>query len=251
MSGIFKSVANLFAPAPVQNNTPANAAANPTTPGSTEARSDGSVAAIPPAGTGDKSPLENYKNLWDAPANPVAEPSLVPAMNVDPAAIRNVASTVNFVGTIDPALLARAGKGDNEALASVINQAVQAGYASSAGATAKIVEDALRKQETIFNEKVMPSVLRKHEISQRIATDNPMFSNPAAAPLIEGLKTQLQAKYPTATPEQISQHAQQYLTGFMGEYAASSGQQLSAIPKQSPSDKSDDWTKYFGVAADF
>lgn len=257
MAALGKSIMSFFTGPAIQQGqqgqvtTQQHAATNATVPGPTEVKSDGSIAAIPKAAEGSASPLANYKDMWDKSANPVQEPSLVPSMNVDPQAIQNVARGVNFVGAIDPALVEKAQKGDNSAFMQVINQAVQAGYASSAGATAKIVEDALKKQEKIFNEQVMPGKLRQHEITQKLAIENPIFNDPAARPILEAVKNQLNVKYPTASPEEIAQHAKQYLTGFAQTLVTGSGQQIvsNTSTKEGTGRNTEDWGAYFGEDA--
>jgi hypothetical protein len=232
------------------------AAGNPTIPNSTTPTSDGSTPAFPATAKGEASPLANYENLWTIDTTKATPtPTLTPAMTVDPTKIMEVARTMDFTKGLDAEVLSKASKGDVEALASLINGASQNAYAQGAMATTQIVRNAFSLQEKNFNESVMPSILRRHSISNAVA-ENPLSNNPAAAPLLQTLESQLAAKYPTASPAEIKTHAEQYLTGLATEIVR--GQGGTILPKDNAgndnpyglgSRKDEDWEKFFGVPA--
>jgi hypothetical protein len=244
-------------PSPTPNN-PGGPAANPTVPSASTINSDGSVAAIPAAATGDQSPLANYADLWAKPdpSKPApTAPTLVPNMQVDASKIMEAARGMNFSQGLDPALLARLEKGnDPEAVQLMVNAVAQNAYAQSAMATTRIVQSAMQLQEKNFNETVMPSVLRKFAVSSAVA-ENPISNDPAAAPLLQALESQLSQRYKEATPAEIKKHASDYLTGFAqavvranggiitnpADTLAANGNQMGMKAKEV------DWEKFFDV----
>jgi hypothetical protein len=226
--------------------TPAGNATNTTVPGASTPASNGSLPAIPAVSTGEASPLDGFQKLWqkeDTDAKPVSWTTNVTA---DPAKLKEVAAQADFVKQIDPAVMQQAAKGDPTALATAINLAAQAGFAQSAAATAGIVENALATQAANFRDVVVPDILRRNAISQEVRADNPLFQNPAVAPLLQSVESQMATKYPNSTPSQISQMAKDYLTGFSKELLGANGMEVtqrSATPAVSRGDT--DWEKYF------
>jgi len=221
--------------------------ANPSVPGDHTPTSDGKgPGAFPAAAEGEKSPLEGYKELWqkaDTDAKPV---STTTTMNVDPQKLLEAAKAVDFSKMIPAELREKIAKGDMEALAQAMNAVGQGAYAQSTAATAKIVEAALNKQADTFMNQVLPDVLKKAQISQGLASENPLFTNPAVAPMLDMVKTQLTTKFPTASPAEIQQKAQDFLMGFAQEVAGTNGKQITDIPKQPASSRGEtDWGKFF------
>lgn len=249
------------APAPVaepvpvaQTASPESVLANKTIPSSETGKSDGSLKAIPAAGEGDKSPLANFDGLWDPLDPKLAKetPSLKPNWNIDPAKIREGASKMNFAGAVPTAVMDKAIAGDKSAFAQAINLAAQAGFAKSAETTANLIQTALERQEEVFTNHVMPKLLREHNISNTIRADNPIFQNPAVAPVLAALEQQLTVKNPTSTPEDISRMAKEYLGGMAELVATANGQQIVAAvdpTKATKSKRETDWSKYFAPTA--
>lgn len=229
---------------------PVNADQNPAVPNSNTIQNmDGSgPAAIPKAAEGEQSPLENYKDLWQKSDNSPAEVSLVPSLVADPNKLMEAAGRIDFTKALNPELLSKAATGDASALAAVVNQAAQAGFAQSAAATTKIVEAALAQQEKAFHEKVMPDILRKHTINTTLGAENPLFENPAVKPMLDMAIQQFTVKYPTAAPAEIKRMAGEYLKGFAEEMAKASGKSLVDISSQETKNtarQDTDWEKFF------
>jgi len=237
-------------------STPAN---NQTIPNSTTPQSDGSVGAIPVAGQGNQSPLEGFAKLWDTPAAGVkpdpALTGLAPDLSFKPEDLMTAARGINFVDKIPQELLTKAGQGDSAALAQVINTAAQNGFAQSAGATARIVADVVKKQNDNFQNVILPKIFKDYEAGNAVRSAAPtLASNPAAAPMIAMLENQFRSTYPTATPDQIRQHAANYLDGFTNEYVKANGGTIVPKPNTEVADPfapksrgaETDWSKYFG-----
>lgn len=210
-------------PAPVASPHAVN---NSTVPTPNETPVIGNNA--PPAfGTGKdgKSSLEEYSKLWEVdPKNPGGIPNPVPAFNLSAEKLKEAAAQVDFTSSISPELFEKASKGDATAFAEVIKLAGQAGFAQAAATTGTIVEDALTKLSKNYDEKVIPEILRRHTSSTALrADDNPIYQDPAAAPMLKLVETQLANKYPTASAAEITQHAKAYLDGFIKKGAEGAG----------------------------
>lgn len=278
---LMSRIGSIFNPAPAANPNPAgiqqqppsaaqiqtgagiadpNAAGNnPLVPNATTPASTGTMVAIPAAGQGEKSPLAEYANLWQADPNAKPPTSITPALNFDATKMMEAARQVDFTKSIDPAILTAASKGDPAALATAISQATQAAIAQSAGITATILKQALTQQEHTLMTDVMPRLLREHNVNGAVAEGNPIFNNPAVAPMLSALESQLSAKYPTATAAEISVHAKSFLGGLAEEIVRGNGGQVLSsdgvkqAAKTGPAGQKiapeQDWSNYFGMTA--
>lgn len=209
---------------------------NPTVPNSTTPQSDGSVPAIPAAAKGDASPMSGYGKIWDTPVDPnTSAASLVPTFSVDPAKMLEAAKTIDFTKSMDPALLDAASKGDASALANIINSAAQAGYAQAATATISITNKMLSEQAKTFSEKYAPAMMRNESISRVVEKAIPLSQDPAFAPVVSALRTQLSNTYPTASAEEIATHTENYLQDFAKRAVESKGGKIQSAEELSTS----------------
>lgn len=238
---------------PPNPNDPTNKG-NATVPGANTVTSDGSIPAIPKAGEGETSPLEGFKDLWQAPGKdakrPATEGDLVPKLSVEPKKLLEAASKVDFVKHIPKEKLEAAAKGDVAALAEVINSAGQLGYAQSANATAALIEQALTRQAAVFKDQVMPEILRRHEVSASLQEDNPLFQNPAVKPVLDSIERQFLAKNPSASAAEVSKMAKEYVSVMASEILKANGMEVSEKPQQTQKGSTrgnTDWEKWFGV----
>lgn len=274
---LFPSLSELFSrPAPAaplsaaQNVTAQNAAAsnvtltpgngsgagdNPTVPNDTTLKSTGSPAAFPETKGGEASPLDGFKKLWEATPILSDATTLVPTITADPAAMMKAAQGMDFTKAMNPELLAAASKGDVAALAGVINQAAQAGYAQAAIATVNITKAALTQQAETFQTKYAPQMLRDNASREAITATIPLSADPAAAPIVEALRRQLSSTYPTATAAEIATHTDNYLAAFSQKAVELAGgrvqtkadlaSQLGNVHTRGDTD----WSNFFGVDA--
>lgn len=234
----------------------ANAAGNPTIPSSATPTSNGSVAAIPAVGQGDASPLANFKDLWKTDPNPTgtAQPTLVPNFNLDPKGIMEQSSKIDFTKHINPELLQKAVSGDGASLLAVINQAAQFGFANATMASGELVKNSLGSAQGILKDTILPAAMRQHQVSQAIDATNPIFQNPAVSPMLDMVKNQFAAKYPTAPADEIATLANKYLqdtanlivTGGGGTVVPK-GQGQSGNQTGFSSQPETDWGKFFNT----
>lgn len=229
--------------------TPATVAENKTVP-TGEPGTAGPVT-VTTATEGDANPFDKFADLWqtDPKAKPAAR--LNPKFEIDPAKIMDAVKGQNFSAAINKEALAKAAAGgDAEALAQVINEAVQAGVGIATTASMKNLETALAAQSDQFFKEVLPEQLRKHSISTTVQADNPAYSNPALQPMIKALEAQLAIKHPTATPAEITQFTKDYMLGASKEILAGTGMQIvetASTEAAKTAKEPQDWASYFGV----
>lgn len=169
-----------------------------------------------------KSPLADFADLWknDAPKEGEEAPtdwanpdSILPNIKVDPKKLYEMAQRIDFSKVMNPEKVKLALSGDQAAFGEVINSAVQHAYANMAMSSTRITEAMIKQMgPKIFG--ALPFHIRKHVVSDTVRADNPIFNNPAAAPLLEGLEAQMRVKYPTASAKEISEKAKKYVEDF-------------------------------------
>lgn len=196
------------APAPAQDQQKTSAEQNQTVPNS---------GNTPPANQdnqGDKSPLDKYQDLWKTDPNAAPKDSNI--FNVDQGKLMEAAGKMDFTSVIPKEIVEKVkagGEGSTEALLQAMNMASQLTFAQSTQTTAAVVESAVKQAREQFVAEI-PGILKSHGISDRLKEQNPLLSNPAAAPIVEGLKRQLVTKFPNATAKELSDMANEYLNNF-------------------------------------
>lgn len=241
-------------PAVVVDDAAAKAAAASSTPGTAASpnKEGTGPAAFPAAAVGDKSPLSGYDKLWETDPNATPTPTGVPAFNVDPKKLLDAAKNIDFTKVIPGDVLEKASKGDVAALGQAINVAAQAGYAQSAAATTRIVQEALTQQAKTFKTEIMPAILREHSVSQTLV-DESILTNPAVAPMVGAVKQQFSTKYPNASAAEIAKHTVEYFRDFSENFMKMQGYTVDKTDTKAvaaAAAKQEDWGKFFDVPND-
>lgn len=167
--------------------------------------------------TEPKSPFEEFNKLWEPVKS--AENAGKVTFNIDPVKVNAAAAGIDFTKSISPELMQKVAAGGPEAMQAmltVMNQVGQQAFAQSAMSNAKVMETALAQAR----ENIMPEIkdsVRRENIASTMRVDNPLYSNPAIAPLLTMLETQFASTFPTATPAEIRQKASAYLTNTASE----------------------------------
>ena len=186
-----------------------------------------------------ESPMEQFKDVW----NPIPiDPNAPQDIPIDAAKIFEAAGKVNFSQVLsreDLAKVSEGGDGAVQILIDSMNKISQATYGQSIVAANKMVDIAVAKATQKF-EASIPNLVKQQTLRDNLYTKNPAFSNPAIAPVIEALKTQLSEKFPKATPTELTSLAENYLSGAAA---------LISPPSQKDSSKSrgpaeEDWSLY-------
>lgn len=208
---------------PVNNPTPVLPAGStqiPATP--TQPADPAAMGSNPSATAAEASPLDSFKTLWDTDPNAPkpADPRIFG--DVDPKALLQAASQIDFTSVVTPEMLTAiqgGGEAGTQALLQALNKTQQLGYAQSAAATAKLIDQAIAKASERFTASI-PDVL-KQQNTLNLVNNHPILSHPAAAPLVQSLTAQMQQKFPTATPEQLQAHVNNHLVAFSQALLAS------------------------------
>jgi hypothetical protein len=225
------------APQPTPGNIPPNTGmpANPT-PG---AAPNGTVPEQP------APPLADFQDLWKTEQDPnaVQQPEGIFA-NVDPKQFVEAASKINFTKQIAPEQLQAIAAGGEEAVkafAAALNSVGQNAYAQSSFAATKMIEAALAKSKDNFM-KELPQHIKSETVAATLKDSNPLFNNPATQPILAGLQQQLTVKFPQASPKEIADMAQKYLTQFAS--AIQPQQPTQATSKSGKPVKETDWSSF-------
>lgn len=188
------------------------------------------------------SPLDSFKDIWQTPTNTDPNADAPMFANLDPAKLMESARKVDFTKTISPELIQKIQAGGAEAsqaFMEALNHAVQTGYAQSALATTKIVEQALTKQQAKFDAQ-LPTMVKKFSANESLLSNNPLLQNPAIQPLVGALQEQLVRKNPNATSAEIQQQ--------VNDYFAALGNSFAPKPKEvkpSGGKQDEDWSAFF------
>ncbi len=228
----------LFGPkqesAPPQTNNLQNNPAPTSQPQQTEQTAPNRVvpAQEPP------SPLDKFNDLWKPPTEGEAPEPF--GLNLDPAKLLEAANKADFSKFISKEELAKIEAGGpqaTEALANILNTSLKAVYGQSSVATAKIVEAAVDRAREQFI-KNLPSFIKQEQAHSSLLRENPAFNSPAVSPIIDSLKSQLAAKYPKATSDELTQMAKDYLTGVAQTISPPAKPVKSEVPK------AEDWSDF-------
>ena len=174
------------------------------------------------------TPMADFSKLWETKATDGnANTSLF--ANIDPQKVQEAAGKVNFAQTIGSETFAKIQAGGPEAAQAFVdamNKVSQTVYAQSAVATTQLIDRALAEQATRFEAK-LPELVRKQNVSEGLKGENPIFSNPALAPVVGMIQNQLSGQFPNASAAELKQMTVKYFTEMTGA--------MAPAPKQSKS----------------
>lgn len=205
------------------------------------------------------NPLDPFAKLWDAPTEEELKRqnanSGVDFENVDANKMMEAAKKVDFTQILTPEMQQAIAKGGEEGMKAVIqamNMTNQLTYGQSALAASKMIGAAVKQAKTEVASQI-PDLVKAAVVSSNLAKANPVFQNPAVAPIVEGLKSQLLTKFPNATDAQLTEMAQNYFIGVSQSFGVippnkNSGNDGSdkKNKKQNMTGKpDDDWENFF------
>lgn len=224
------------APAPIPNPAPA---ANQNIPGVDPNNPTLPAGHGTPANPNPQDPFKDFDGIWQIDPTKLDETKPFFA-TVNPADVMASAAKANFMQMTpeQKAAIEAGGPQAFGAMQQILNKAVQTVYGQSALATGKMIDNALAAFREQSN-KQLPTLINKHQTTQLLAAENPLFTNPNLAPMVEGLKTQFLAKYPTATAEEIKQQVVQYMNTIGAQFAPAPVQTGPKPPAET------DWSKFF------
>jgi hypothetical protein len=166
-----------------------------------------------------RPPMADFADLFKLDPNAQATPDASVKFNIDPAKVLEHSRKANFTSGITPESMAKIAQGGPEAvqeMMNVMNTVAQNVFAQNAISSTQILEKSLDASRTGIKGE-MGSVIRNASISETLKAENPLFSVPAAAPLLEMVKDQMLIKFPTASAAEIRQQMNSYLNGLSAE----------------------------------
>lgn len=141
-------------------------------------------------------------------------------ITVDPAKLQEEVGRMNFLeGTMskeDAQAIVEGGEGALAAMAKVMNSAMQKVFMQNTLASRAIASKTLGNSLEHVDSRIQ-GMLKKDKITSSLAQANPVLTHPAAAPMIEALIPKIEAKFPTASPEEIKEKAVEYFLEFANQ----------------------------------
>jgi hypothetical protein len=222
-------------------NIPAGAAATGNTP--TGAAPNGTIPPGAPAADPNATPLDAFSELWKNDPNAAAPGNTSVFGEVDPKKFMEAAGKVDFSKAIRPETLTAIQAGGEEgmkAFAAAMNSVAQNVYAQASFASTKITEQAMAKAREAFIAEI-PQHIRSSTASESLRAENPIFSHPAAAPILGAVQNQLAVKFPQATAAELTAMAKTYLEQF------ATGISPPKVPAADPRKANEtDWSNFLG-----
>lgn len=220
----------IFRPTVAESQTPPTAENNKEVPASEEV-----------------SPLESIKDLWQTTddANLDEGTEVEEIFNIDPAKIQETVSQINFAQVLDRGTLAKISEGGEDAIqafADALNKVSQHTFTQAIVASSTLTKKALSQAQERFDKRV-ESFQRQSEVSKAVRSENPIFSHPSVEPLVEAVEAQLARKFPTASPQEISEKAKSYFLEFAKEIQAPEARKLAESSANGKKDT--DWEAFF------
>lgn len=207
------------------------------------------VQADPNAKTVEPDPMDAFKDLW-APVAKVegAEEDFNPQaiFNIDPATMQAAIGKINFAEGVvteqDLQAITAGGPEAMQAFMKALNGTGAKAMQLATTASAKMVEQAMTRASGAMDKKIASGV-KLNQVSTAMQELNPALSHPAAAPMVNALKSQFTAKHPTATPNEITAMISSYLDNFAGIAAGKKEEVVD--PNAAGKAAETDWDKYF------
>ena len=222
-------------PAPAAQPAPANASLEGHPPSVEPKATEGTApnGAVPANAVTDPanpdkpaSPLAEFDTLWDNdPTKATPAPETPSAL--DPAKLQEVIGKLDLSASVTPEIMAainEGGEGATTAMMQAMNSVSQQALTHAITVSNKLIEQAVGNNTKAMEAK-LPGMLKAQNLSNTMADTNPIFTNPAVKPIMEATQAQLLAKYPKATPQELTDMAEKYVLAmseaFSGEKPAS------------------------------
>jgi hypothetical protein len=143
-----------------------------------------------------------------------------PFLTVDRAKVAEMARAMNFAPSTPEmqALAQKALQGDMQAFSEYNNAMMQNMYVQLLTQTSGISEKIAREGITRLRDTI-PNTVRSISTTSNLQKQNPIFNDPAAKPMVDMIRSQVELKNPTATPEQVTEQVAKYFNDFAGVIA--------------------------------
>ncbi len=192
----------------------------------------------------EAAPLDPFANLWEPP-KPVegVDPNAPqPLFSHKPEDLLAAARKQNFITEPTPEQLVAINKGGMDAfkvMQEMMNDAAQRAFANGADASTKLITSALDRSNFV-KEKDVDKHIKSQRVTETLRADNPIFSNPAVAPIMKGLEAQILLKNPESSAAEVAQMARDYFAGVTEMFTAPDKR-----TKQEEANKGEtDWSRF-------
>lgn len=244
MAGIIESAMSFFQPR--NAGTPATELAPPTQASNGQQLQAPNLGQDPVKEAKEANPLDGFSKVWEAPVKVEGAPADFDPSNIfqlNQESMQKALASVDFAGSITEDQVAAVQGGGPEAvkaLMSMLNNTARQTMGAATQASAKMIETAMSGAAGSLDGKISSQV-RQQQITSHLQDTNPAINHPAAAPMIHALSTQLTQQFPKASPAEISQKVQEYMTGF----AALASGKSDAAAQAAKSAEGTDWEQYY------
>lgn len=188
-------------------------ASGPAAPAPSPASADGAQSSVPvpPEAGAAPNPLDAWAKMFEAPEAAIspAAPAAPDLWAPNSEHLARAAGNINLSSILPPELVGKALGGDQGAFVEIINKSTQMAFMMAYQASMQGVKPAVEARFADFS-KEMPSTFKKLSVDATLQGD-PLLSNPAMKPVVDGLRSQILAKHPDASPQQLQQAISEYL----------------------------------------
>lgn len=198
-----------------------------------------------------ESPLAEFDNLFDNTpkvddkGNPIVQPfdPNSPYINFDPEKMRESLGNTNFIDSQTQTLLEEVQNGDTSKLGDLLNAVTRHAYMSQT----QLSHNVMEKTAKAVLERALgqiPNQVRTSQANDSLNKLNPAFKSPALQPVVNAIRGQVEAKYPDASPTEISEMVNRYMSGVAATFQGDSDDNQNGQQRNQQSQA--DWTDFFG-----
>ena len=243
MAGL-ESVMNFFRPVAAQ--TPVTELKSPEAANNGQQSQAANPTVDPVKDAKEANPLDGFSKVWEAPAKVEGaaapfDPGNIFSLNQE--SMQKALANVDFAGSITEEQMTAIQAGGPEAIKALgvmLNNTARQTMGAATQASAKMIETAMSGAAGSLDGKISSQV-RQQQVASHLQETNPAINHPAAAPMIQALSNQLTQQFPKASPAEIGQKVQEYMTGF----AALASGKPDAAAQAAKSAEGTDWEQYF------
>lgn len=184
--------------------------------------------------------LDKFKDLYTIEEGEQENQQQASPWDINPEILDKGVQNLDFTSGLDIQNIQKAfQEQDPSAFVSELNKLSQQLYKANIMASMAAVKNGL-PQELNRVKTEIPDVIKQQMLKEQVRDTNPAFTHEAAAPVLEGIQTQLQKKYPNASAKELAQMAKEYLQSFAAELQPK--QEESKTPAQQ---EADSWNAFF------
>lgn len=191
------SLFNFFKSEPAATTEPAPTPVPPT-----------DTAFVPPAA----NPMDQFVDIFKASDSANLTSISDPLFDINEDALRSSIANMPVLDSPEIRQLKESAKTNPEAMEQLLDAVAKNSLLHSMKSATTIAERAAQIMAERIQKQIPASLTTLQ--SQQALEVNPVFSNPAIKPVVDAIRANIQDKMPNATPAQIAQKTQEYLTGL-------------------------------------